>query len=149
MSEFAAGIVGALVGGLASLLGSIYGQQRQLVREARFRIYDEHLPAIERYWDAASKHKLTEDATDGADRAVSAIGRLASVTGSAERRHAFALYEAWTNRRNLEQGIYPIRPGEDIYIPDEDEKRRRLRDYDGDILREFNAVRSRIMRKLP
>lgn len=82
-------LLGALVGGLASLGGSVIVDRLRLRREMRIRIYDEHLSeatsALARWWTRSHEGSIDLE-HNAALMAVARIRRTAVIAGKADRR---------------------------------------------------------------
>lgn len=90
---FGAALLGALVGGAASVAGSVYVNRREVVRSARLRLLEDFSPA-------AREAPLTSMASAGADvnSVLGAMHRVAVQAGRRELQHVATLTacaEAW------------------------------------------------------
>jgi hypothetical protein len=85
------GIVGAIVGGAASLAGTMVVNKRQMATNARMRLYDQLLPELLR--------ATTDDGTGVAEERVpevlAAVRRASAIAGRLERRDAHNLWQLW------------------------------------------------------
>jgi hypothetical protein len=97
-SSLLAGVVGAIVGGAASLAGTMVVNKRQMATNARMRLYDELLPNL------ASRIDVMLDGTDYETRDVAekqvpqlveAVRRASAITGRLERQDAHNLSRLW------------------------------------------------------
>jgi hypothetical protein len=84
------GVVGAIVGGAASLAGTMVVNKRQMATNARMRLYDELLPELERAIDdrtGATEERVPE--------VLAAVRRASAIAGRLERRDARNLWQLW------------------------------------------------------
>ena len=127
-SSLLAGVVGALVGGAASLAGTVLVNKMQMATNARMRIYDELLPRLERAVDDFGKYPLSEAADDAAkhvDETFAALRRASAIAGRQERRGVQDLSGLWFDYQRAEtaMGEAPVPPPPfDGIIPTPEEK---------------------------
>jgi hypothetical protein len=87
------GVVGAIVGGAASLAGTMVVNKRQMATNARMRLYDELLPELERAVDDLKG--LTEPmAMERVPELLAAV-RASAIAGRLERKDAHNLWQLW------------------------------------------------------
>jgi hypothetical protein len=89
-SSLLAGIIGAIVGGAASLAGTMVVNKQQMATNARMRLYDELLPKLERTID---EHE--EIAEERVPELLAAVRRASAIAGRLERRDAHNLWQLW------------------------------------------------------
>lgn len=80
---FAAALLGAAVGGIASAFGSAVVSRRALARETRIRIYDELLPGFPNWQHDTFEARLDE------------LNRAAVIAGRRDRRKAAEIHLAY------------------------------------------------------
>jgi hypothetical protein len=81
------GVVGAIVGGAASLAGTMVVNKRQMATNARMRLYDQLLPELD---DAIVEHMGV-----AVPELLEAVRRASAIAGRAERRDAHNLWQLW------------------------------------------------------
>jgi hypothetical protein len=90
------GVVGAIVGGAASLAGTMVVNKRQMATNARMRLYDELLPELERAIDDHPLNGVPEPmATERVPELLAAVRRASAIAGRLERRDAHNLWQLW------------------------------------------------------
>jgi hypothetical protein len=101
-SNLLSGIVGALVGGAASLAGTVLVNRMQMAAGARLRIYDDLLPkfrhAVDEYLELPPSGALQSINTAAAEQAtevLAALRRAAAIAGGHERHYAERLNDRW------------------------------------------------------
>ena len=82
-----AGVVGAIVGGAASLAGTVLVNKMQMATNARMRLYDELLPKLEQATDHVYQGRTALPFEDEQwSDAVLAMRRAAAIAGRHERK---------------------------------------------------------------
>jgi hypothetical protein len=82
------GVVGAIVGGAASLAGTMVINKRQMATNARMRLYDQLLPELERAIDDGTGRERVPEV-------LAAVRRASAIAGRLERRDAHNLWQLW------------------------------------------------------
>ena len=121
MSEVLAALLGALVGGLASAVGTWFLDRRRSSRDAAAHLYREVVPFLKRELEIGPK--------DVPGRTVELVGREFSVHGEHPREafgHAVDSLDRWSTLANVELGRLASRFVERI-----DERRRFIESFDG------------------
>jgi hypothetical protein len=95
-SNLLSGVVGAIVGGAASLAGTMLVNKMQMATAARMRMYDELLPKLERAMDGSDPVSA-----EGADDILARLGRASAIAGRPERRAVHDLASALAEYRRL------------------------------------------------
>jgi hypothetical protein len=97
------GVVGAIVGGAASLAGTVLVNRMQLATNARMRMYDELLPKfqqdVEEFIRTAPDkgfRETSQDAAQRVDEALRALMRASTAAGGRERRYVAGMVPIWT-----------------------------------------------------
>jgi hypothetical protein len=94
-----AALVGAIVGGLASLGGTMLVNKQQMATNARMRLYDELLPRLSRAIDAlldGHVDPITQQvAEEQTPELLAAVRRASAIAGRLERRDAHNLSQLW------------------------------------------------------
>jgi hypothetical protein len=98
-----AALAGALVGGVATLGGSIIVERKKIAREQRIRIYDDLLPATRREVGWPSDEGLF---------AVEQVLRAATIAGRKERNLAREAQEMYFAAFNVHQNAATVMTGE-------------------------------------
>ena len=88
-------LLGAIVGGAASLAGSIVVGRWSRVSDARLRLYDELLPEATSTWEQLRYNIGISELHDRMNGTVHALRRASVVAGQPERRAADAIVRAW------------------------------------------------------
>jgi hypothetical protein len=96
-TSLSAALVGAIVGGAASLAGTMLVNKKQMATNARMRMYDELLPRLERVLSSLGKSygENYVRALFEAQEVVSAVSRASSIAGRRERKASHKLMHAW------------------------------------------------------
>ena len=97
-SNLLAALVGAIVGGAASLAGTVLVNRMQMATNARLRMYDELLPAFARKVDrseTATSGQVMLAAIAEADGALDALRRASAIAGRQERKAVHKLMNLW------------------------------------------------------
>lgn len=98
---FGSALLGAAVGGGASLLGSIVVERRKLTRESRVRMFDELLPRLMQARQVPMERPPLE-----------AIHRAAILAGRSDQRSAAHILRLWDEMEEIsraEQGVVASR----------------------------------------
>jgi hypothetical protein len=92
-----AALVGAIVGGAASLVGTMVANKRQMATNARMRLYDELLPKLADAVDAVIDPQVPEDqlAVELMPELLAVVRRASAIAGRLERRDAHNLWQLW------------------------------------------------------
>lgn len=93
-----AALVGAIVGGAASLAGTMVANKRQMAANARMRLYDELLPKLADAMDAVIYPQVPEDqaAEEAMPELLERVRRACAIAGPQERKAAHRLWDLWT-----------------------------------------------------
>lgn len=83
---FGAAVVGALVGGLATVAGAVWAERRKLTRSTRVRMFDELLPVLDRLRSGSAIYILVRNPRTDVLEALAALRRSAVIAGRSERR---------------------------------------------------------------
>jgi hypothetical protein len=98
-----AAFVGAIVGGLASLGGTMLVNKQQMATNARMRLYDELLPELADAVEAVLEPLVPEDqvAEEVLPQLLEKVRRASAIASRHERRFANNLWQLW--REHLAQ----------------------------------------------
>jgi hypothetical protein len=90
-------LVGAIVGGAASLAGTMVANKRQMATNARMRLYDELLPKLADAVDSVIDPQVPEDqvAEMAMPELLERVRRASAITGRFERNAAHKLMVLW------------------------------------------------------
>jgi hypothetical protein len=93
-----AALVGAIVGGAASLAGTMVANKRQMATNARMRLYDELLPKLADAVDAVIDPQVPEDqmAEEAMPELLAVVRRVGAIAGRQERRAVHNLVLLWS-----------------------------------------------------
>jgi hypothetical protein len=105
-SSLLSGVVGALVGGAASLAGTMVVNRRQMATNARMRLYDELLPKLARAIDDL-KGPSDPVAVEQAPELFAAVRRASAIAGPFERKAAHKLMVLWAEHPNAPRHEIP------------------------------------------
>jgi hypothetical protein len=94
-SNLLSALLGAIVGGAASLAGAIVVSRWNRVSDARLRLYDELIPAAMSLTEQLDGNLLDEQLRDNLTGVLHAMRRASIVAGRPERRAADAIVRAW------------------------------------------------------
>jgi hypothetical protein len=100
------GVVGAIVGGAASLAGTVLVNKRQMATNARMRLYDELLPRLERAIDELGR-EFRPVVEEQMPELLSAVRRAGAIAGRQERRAVHRLALLWSEYES-ETALPPI-----------------------------------------
>ena len=89
-----AALVGAIVGGAASLAGTMVVNKRQMTTNARMRLYDELLPSLARAVDAL-RSVFDPIGVDEVADLLAAVRRASAIAGRSERNTSHDLAVRW------------------------------------------------------
>jgi hypothetical protein len=91
------GVVGAIVGGAASLAGTMLVNKRQMATNARMRLYDELLPELETAVDGLINPQLPGDglAEERILGLLEKVRRVGIIAGRMEQRNSHNLWKLW------------------------------------------------------
>jgi hypothetical protein len=133
-SNLFAALLGAIVGGLLTLAGSVLVNRWELRRRARFRIYEELLPRVRESWERLKWHgeqpELFEQSLDALQRASTVLGP----------REWLAAYQAWLNAQ-VYVGVSMSEPDPPLIIDDErDEGVQPLEDIEEQIENDMDRL---------
>jgi hypothetical protein len=97
-----AALVGAIVGGAASLAGTMFVNKRQMATHARMRLYDELLPNLASAMYSAIDPQVPEDqvAEEFVPELLEKVQRASAIAGPFERKAAHNLWVLWTEHLN-------------------------------------------------
>jgi hypothetical protein len=108
-----AGVVGALVGGAASLAGTMLVNKQQMATNARMRLYDELLPNLARAIESISDDDLdpasAQVAREQMPDPLEAVRRASAIAGRDERRSANMLWTLWLAHLDAGDGLGEMR----------------------------------------
>jgi hypothetical protein len=92
-----AALVGAIVGGLASLGGTMLVNKQQMATNARMRLYDELLPELADAVDGVIEPLVPEDQVAGEvlPERLEKVRRASAIASRHERRFANNLWQLW------------------------------------------------------
>jgi hypothetical protein len=111
-----AALVGAIVGGAASLAGTMVVNKQQMATNARLRLYYELLPNLERAMESAILPQVPEDqvAEERMPELLEEVQRASAIAGGFERKAAYTKEKPgfWTRRMAFEQ----VRHGSNIQL---------------------------------
>jgi hypothetical protein len=96
-TSLVSGVVGAIVGGAASLAGTMYVNKRQMATNARMRLYDELLPELETAVDSLINPQLPGDelAEERIPELLEKVRRVGAIAGRMEQRNSHNLWKLW------------------------------------------------------
>jgi hypothetical protein len=141
-SSLLAGVVGAIVGGAASLAGTVLVNRMQMATNARVRMFEELLPRLERAlgpYNRALASVVNEkvggsEQDESVQEALTALARTGSIAGRQERAHSKKLLLLWVDK------------GRDL-SPDEEESAE-LQAFAKDFANEMLALMATLQAKL-
>lgn len=113
MSELLAAFLGAVVGGILSLVGSVFVNKMQITTTARMRLYDELLPRLESAIEAHYHPQVREDhmAEEVTPELLEEVRRASAISGRFERKAAHNLTVLWRERNAPTDPDPPDPPG--------------------------------------
>jgi hypothetical protein len=89
-------LVGVVVGGVLTLVGSMFASARNVRRQRRQRIYDELLPELDKLSEWGREESLQAwDYNDQVWPWLMAVRRSAALTGPTERRRVQQIYDLY------------------------------------------------------
>jgi hypothetical protein len=94
-----AALLGAIVGGVATLAGSIVVNRRERALDARLRMYDKLLPATGKAWETFT----SESEAGPLNESLYALRRASVIAGPAERRIVDTIFQRWARASELER----------------------------------------------
>jgi hypothetical protein len=108
-SSLLAGVVGAVVGGVASLAGSMFVNKWQMATHARMRLYDELLPNLASAMDSAIDPQVPEDqmAEEYVPELLEKVRRASAIAGPVERKAAHNLTVLWNRYQDTPWRLGP------------------------------------------
>jgi hypothetical protein len=112
-------LLGAIIGGVLSVAGSVWVNRMEVSRTARLRIYDELLPKLR-----SDFHSFVEDSETRKeavlDVEIRSLVQASLIAGRSEYHHATSIAEVWSqNRRVLREATR-----QDLFLLEEDTRRQ-------------------------
>lgn len=119
------GVVGAIMGGAASLAGTMVVNKRQMATNARMRLYDELLPNLASRIDVmldGTDYKALTVAEEQVPELLEKVRRASAIAGPRKRKAAHNLAMLWSEfgsiRRDYELPGLPFKDYLDADPPD-------------------------------
>jgi hypothetical protein len=89
-------LVGVVIGGVLTLVGSIFASARDVRRQRRQRIYDELMPELDKFQQWGNEERLQAwDYNDEVWPWLTALRRSVALTGPTERRKVRRIYDLY------------------------------------------------------
>ena len=112
-------IIGAIIGGLLSMVGAAYAEKRVLTRSMRVRMYDEILPELRNKIAAVPTSPRAESSTSlrEVEAQVQLLYRTATIAGSADQKYVGRMQEL-LNEIRQKDGDYHTVVSQEPHRPD-------------------------------
>lgn len=104
-----AALVGAIVGGAASLAATMVVNKQQMATNAQMRLYDELLPKLETAVDTIINPQLPGDelAEEQVPELLEKVRRASAIAGPFERKAAHNLWSLWVEQASQKKTPTP------------------------------------------